>query len=101
MRSDESVERPQIAIRAETTRAAHDTFIDTLYGPTCTVHRLISLSAARLPLEQKSGPKLPHKSSTSYSLPAGALSYLRLLDFRDCYYARSRLLDHLSSDGFN
>ena len=36
--------KPQIAIRAETTRAAHDTFIDTLYGPTATVHRLASLT---------------------------------------------------------
>jgi hypothetical protein len=27
---------PQIAIRAEITRAAHDTFIDTLCGPICT-----------------------------------------------------------------
>src|SRR5262249_5468382 len=32
--------KPQIAMRAETTRAAHDTFIGTLYGPICTVHRL-------------------------------------------------------------
>jgi hypothetical protein len=31
------------ASKAETTSAAHDTFIDTLYGPICTVHRLISL----------------------------------------------------------
>jgi hypothetical protein len=28
-------------------------------------------------------------------------TYLRLLDFSDCYYSRSGLLDHLSSDGFD
>jgi hypothetical protein len=35
--------KPQIAIRAETTTATHDTFMETLYGPIATVHRLISL----------------------------------------------------------
>jgi hypothetical protein len=35
--------KPQIASKAETTRAAHDTFIETLYGPICTVHRFTSL----------------------------------------------------------
>jgi hypothetical protein len=35
--------KPQIAMRAETTRAAHDTFIETLYGPIATVHPLTSL----------------------------------------------------------
>ena len=29
------------------------------------------------------------------------LTYLRLLDFRDGYYARSGSLDHLNSDGFD
>jgi hypothetical protein len=66
--------KPQIAIRAETTRAAHDTFIDTLYGPICTVHQLISLTTCPTALEQKSGPKLLHKTSTSYSLPRFSLS---------------------------
>ena len=30
--------KSQIASRAETTSAAHDIFLDTLYGPICTVH---------------------------------------------------------------
>ena len=32
---------------------------------------------------------------------SACFTYLRLLDFRDSYYTRSRLLDHLNSDGFN
>ena len=60
--------KPQIAIRAETTTAAHDTFIDTLYGPIATVHRLAASRRARQPLGQKSRPKLLHKTSTFYSL---------------------------------
>jgi len=32
---------------------------------------------------------------------SACFTYLRLLDFRDCYHARSGLLDHLNSDGFD
>src|SRR5262249_17913023 len=40
--------KPQIASRAETTRAAHDTFMDTLYGPIATLHRLITLKTCMI-----------------------------------------------------
>jgi hypothetical protein len=61
--------KPQIASRAETTRATHDTFIGTLYGPIATLHRLITLKTCMIATQRKSTPKLLHKSSTSYLSP--------------------------------
>jgi hypothetical protein len=37
----------------------------------------------------------------SHTAASACFTYLRLLDFRDSYYVRSGLLDHLSSDGFD
>jgi hypothetical protein len=42
-------------------------------------------------------PKTPTPSRLS---GPGSARFTCLLDFRDCYYARSWLLDHLDSDGF-
>ena len=60
--------KPQIAISAETTRAAHDTFIDTLYGPIATVHRLTNLRTCTTATRAKIKAETT-TSSTYYSLP--------------------------------
>ena len=39
--------KPQLASRAETTKATHDTFMDMLFGPITTDHRLIILTRCK------------------------------------------------------
>jgi hypothetical protein len=55
----------------------------------------LKLPANRIPdATQKFVRALPQEASACFT-------YLCLLDFRDTYYARSRLLDHLSNGGFD
>jgi hypothetical protein len=61
--------KPQIASRAETTRAAHDTFIGTLYGPIATVHRLITLKTCMIATTAKIKAETAARS-TSYLSPS-------------------------------
>jgi hypothetical protein len=44
---------------------------------------------------------LPERCAYVTSSVSACFTYLSLLDFRDCYYARRGLLDHLSSNGFD
>jgi len=46
-------EKPQIASRPATTRPTHETFIDTGWGPICTVHPLKILQPCKIATNAK------------------------------------------------